>query len=117
MAVHYRVTAPRPATHRFHVEARFPAGCRDLVFASWAPGSYLMREFARNVRDIHAHEGGAPIAVERVSRNAWRVATDGPFTLEYDVYAREKSVRTPYCDEDLRFFLPSNLLAHPTSPQ
>jgi predicted metalloprotease with PDZ domain len=116
MPVHYRVTAPRPGTHRFHVEASYPAGATELVFASWAPGSYLMREFARNVGDVRAHRDGVEVPVEKTSRNTWRVDTDGPFTVEYDVYAREKSVRTPFCDEELRFFLPSNLLAHPTVP-
>jgi predicted metalloprotease with PDZ domain len=114
MTVRYVVTAPSPATHRFHVCAEFPAHCQDLVFPSWAPGSYLMREFARNVRDISARApDGTPVTVERRTRNAWHVATSGPFVLTYQVYAREKSVRTPFCDEDLQFFLPSNLLAFP----
>ena len=116
MPVRYTVTAPNPANHRYHVRATLPAGCAELVFSSWSPGSYLMREFARHARDVYAHHAGAPVAVDRIERNRWRVATEGPYTLEYDVYAREKSVRTPFLDEDLGFFLPSNLLVHPLAP-
>jgi predicted metalloprotease with PDZ domain len=109
----HTVSTPAPGTHRFRVQSAFPADSARVLFPSWAPGSYLMREFARNVRDIHAWlPGGEPVAVERVSRNEWHVATDGPFVLAYDVYAREKSVRTPYLDEELVFFLPTNLLAY-----
>ncbi len=87
---------------------QLPAGVSEVGFPSWAPGSYLMREFSRFVRDVHAHHGGAPVGVKRVSRNRWAVC--GPATLEYSVYAREKSVRTAFLDESLAFFLPSNLL-------
>lgn len=103
----YRVRlADRPG-HRFVVQVSLPAGCNEVVFPSWAPGSYLMREFARFVRDIHAHHAGAPVPVVRTSRNVWRVS--GPCQLEYSVYARDKTVRTAFLDETLAFFLPSNL--------
>lgn len=115
-AVAYHVSTHDAGRHRFHVRVELPAGVTRVTFPSWAPGSYLMREFARNVRDIHAHHLGAPVLVRRASRNHWDVA--GPCTLEYDVYAREKSVRTPFLDESLAFFLPSNLLvfADPMAP-
>lgn len=81
-----------------------------MFFPSWAPGSYLMREFARFVRGIHAHWQGGPVPVRRTSRNRWELR--GPCTLEYDVYARDKTVRTAFLDESLAFFLPSNLCVY-----
>ncbi len=110
MVVHYRVGLEDRAGHRFSVEVSVPAGVGAVNFPSWAPGSYLMREFARFVRDVHAHRDGTPVAVRRVSRNQWQV--EGPCTLQYQVYAREKSVRTAFLDEELAFFLPSNLLVY-----
>lgn len=110
MFVAYRIRlADRPG-HRFHVSVSIPAGVEWVDFPSWAPGSYLMREFARFVRDIHAHEAGSAVEVRRVSRNRW--ALRGPCTLEYDVYGRDKTVRTAFLDEELAFFLPSNLLVY-----
>ncbi len=109
-AVAYHVSAHDAGMHRFHVRVTLAADVTTVTFPSWAPGSYLMREFARNVRDIFAHHLGAPVRVIRTSRNCWNVR--GPCTLEYDVYAREKSVRTPFVDDALAFFLPSNLLVH-----
>ncbi len=110
MSVHYRVRLADRAGHRFSVEVSLPGGVGAVNFPSWAPGSYLMREFARHVRDIHAHCDGTAVAVRRLSRNRWEVA--GPCTLHYEVYAREKSVRTGFLDENLAFFLPSNVLVY-----
>lgn len=109
--VRYRITSANPATHRYDIEVSLPPDFHELIFPSWAPGSYLMREFARNVRDLQAFApDGSPIEVIRVSRNEWHLATTGPATLKYQVYAREKSVRTPFLDETLSFFVPTNLL-------
>ena len=106
-AVRYSIgLADRPG-HRFHVQVHLPDGVSEVVFPSWAPGSYLMREFSRFARDIHAHRGGAAVPVLRVSRNRWQVS--GPCLLEYTVYGRDKTVRTAFLDENLAFFLPSNL--------
>jgi predicted metalloprotease with PDZ domain len=106
----YRVSPGDPRLHRFHVTVTVPEGEQTLTFPSWAPGSYLMREFARNARDIRADREGVALPVERLDRHHWRVS--GPCTLRYEVYAREKSVRTPFLDEHLGFFVPTNLLVH-----
>lgn len=108
MHLRYHVSLADRLSHRFLVRVDLPEGVTDVGFPSWAPGSYLMREFGRFVRDVHAHHGAAPVAVTRLARNRWAVS--GPATLEYSVYAREKSVRTAFVDGDLAFFLPSNLL-------
>lgn len=108
--VRYTVTLADRGGHRFHVRVELPSGVEEVVFPSWAPGSYLMREFARFVRGIHAHREGAAVPVRRASRNRWQVT--GPATLEYDVYGRDKTVRTAFLDESLAFFLPSNLLVY-----
>jgi predicted metalloprotease with PDZ domain len=108
MHVRYRVSLECRREHRLSVQVELPAGVVEVGFPSWAPGSYLMREFGRFVRDVHAHHMGAPVAVDRRSRNRWAVC--GPATLEYSIYAHEKSVRTAWVGDDLAFFLPSNVL-------
>lgn len=108
----YLLSSRDPASHRLQVEAHFSHG-GDLAFPSWAPGSYLLREFARQARDVSARApDGTPVAVERLSRNEWRVASAGPVIVRYEVYCHEKSVRTPYVGDDLWFFLPSNVLVY-----
>lgn len=44
---------------------------KDLVvkLPVWAPGSYLVREFARNVEQFQAFSNGQPLAVKKISKN------------------------------------------------
>jgi predicted metalloprotease with PDZ domain len=105
----FTVSMPQPETHLFEISvsiSSFPAPVAsfDLVLPVWAPGSYSVRDFARNVRDLAAADSkGRPLAVEKVEKSRWRVrmatGTDaGPFTVRYRVYANELSVRTSHLD-------------------
>ncbi|MBK6684275.1 MAG: M61 family metallopeptidase [Deltaproteobacteria bacterium] len=103
----YRLKIPNPAAHRVEIDAWFPTqGQPDLVvwMATWTPGSYLIREFSRQVDRVEARDrSGRPLAVEKIAKNRWRVASAGQAVvhLTYGVYARESSVRTSFVDPDL----------------
>lgn len=113
MAITFRLSVPDPGAHRLRVEVRHPGGPAELLFPAWTPGSYLMREFVRNVRELRVWaEDGAPVRVDRPERHRWRVAHPGPFRVAYEVYCHEKSVRTPYVDASLVFFVPGNVLLY-----
>ncbi|CAM4308763.1 M61 family metallopeptidase [Corallococcus sp. ZKHCc1 1396] len=107
-AVHYRVAMPRPHAHLFEVEASFPAGpdTLDAVMPVWTPGSYLVREYARQVQDVTATgEDGQPLPVRRVDKRTWRVEARGhAVTLRYRVYANELTVRTSHLDGSHGYF-------------
>lgn len=106
-AVHYRVSMLRPHSHLFEVEATFPAGLDtlDVLLPVWTPGSYLVREFARQVQDVSASAGGVPLPVQRVDKRAWRVRAQGrAVTLRYRVYANELTVRTSHLDGSHGYF-------------
>ena len=100
----YTLRFPAPQTHYVEVEARVPTDGRpqvELAMAVWTPGSYLVREYARNVEGVTAStEGGAPLTVEKTSKNHWRIDTkQGPQVIvRYRVYSREMSVRTNFVD-------------------
>ncbi len=102
----YRVSFGQPHTQLFSVEAVAATdGADELVWmmATWTPGSYLVREYARHVEGVTAAgAGGEPLAVRRTSKNRWAVATNGSetVTLRYQLYANELSVRTNHVDVD-----------------
>jgi predicted metalloprotease with PDZ domain len=73
----------------------------------WTPGSYLVREYARQVQDFGATDGaGAPLAVERVDKCTWRIARpgDGVAVARYKVYAHDLTVRTNHLDASHGYF-------------
>ena len=102
--VSYVLRFPAPQTHYVEVEVTYPTAGRpeiELMMAVWTPGSYLVREFARNVEGISAVTlNGEPLAVEKTLKNRWRVATGGApqVAVRYRVYAREMSVRTSFIE-------------------
>jgi predicted metalloprotease with PDZ domain len=101
--IRYTVSFPAPQTHYLEVSAAVPTDGRpqvDLMMAVWTPGSYLVREYARNVEAVTATADGRSLTVSKTDKNRWRIATAGAasVTVKYRVYAREMSVRTNWVD-------------------
>jgi predicted metalloprotease with PDZ domain len=100
----YVLRFPAPQTHYVEVEALIPTDGQpaiELTMAVWTPGSYMVREFSRNVEDLTvATEAGAPLAAEKTRKNRWRIATHGArrVRVRYRLYAREMTVRTNFVD-------------------
>ena len=72
--------------------------------AVWTPGSYLVREYERNVEALAARApDGKPLAVEKTRKNRWRIQLAAPraadVTVTYRVYAREMTVRTNWVED------------------
>lgn len=103
----YRLRIPAPSTHRVEIDAVFPTQGRgelEIWMPTWTPGSYLIREFSRQVDRVEAWDpGGRPLQVTKVAKNRWRIDALGApaVRLRYAVYAREASVRTSYVDPEL----------------
>ncbi|MGD0524978.1 MAG: PDZ domain-containing protein [Polyangiaceae bacterium] len=113
MAIHvtYRLSIPAPLSHFVEVEAVVsgaPAAELVLFMPVWAPGSYLVREYARHVEGVTAE---APARATKVRKNAWRVETGGAsrVAVRYRVYANELTVRTSHVDETHAFLVGAGL--------
>ncbi|MBB6610064.1 M61 family metallopeptidase [Pontibacter sp. Tf4] len=95
---------PEPHTHYFEVSATLEGARKkyiDFTMPVWAPGSYLVREFAKNVEGFNATDGaGKALRSEKIDKNTWRVYSNraSEVTVNYKVYAYELSVRTSYLD-------------------
>jgi predicted metalloprotease with PDZ domain len=103
--VTYLVAMPEPASHEFEIEMRVPAlpgrDSIEIVFPTWAPGSYLVRDFVRHVFRLAVTDAsGGPLARERLDKQRWRIRPGGrPFIVRYRVFAFEASVRTSFLDD------------------
>ena len=115
----YTLAMPAPQTHYFEVKldlAGFGADYTDLKMPVWAPGSYLVREFARHVEGLTAQGAdGKPLAVEKINKNTWRVrhGQQARFAVRYRVYAFELSVRTSFVDADHGYLNGSSVFLYP----
>lgn len=88
----------------------------DVKMPVWSPGSYLIREFAKNVEDFKAvNASGVPLNAEKINKNTWRISTSASnqVKLTYRVYAFEISVRTSFVDESHAFLSPTGIFMYP----
>ena len=120
--ISFTVSMPKPWTHLLEVEMRVnvPANLNvpnetDLVMPVWTPGSYLIREFERNVQDFAADANGPALDWEKVNKDTWRVKTNGArqWRVTYRVYANELTVRTNELNSDHAFWNNAALLMYP----
>jgi len=106
--VHYRIEAPDPHNHLFHVTLTVaePAAQQELSLPVWIPGSYLVREFSKNLQNLQARQGNKALALQQLDKHRWRVACQSgkPLVLHYAVYACDASVRTAWLDAARGFF-------------
>ena len=104
----YRIVASDPNAHLFEVSCTVDdpdPGGQGFRLPAWAPGSYLIREFARHFVSVRAECEGAPVAVRKVAKDVWRAdRCTGPLTLVAEVYAFDLSVRAAYLDTTRGFF-------------
>ena len=102
--IRYTLRFPAPQSHYVEVEASIPTGGSaevELYMAVWTPGSYLVREYARNVEGVAARGAeGKALGVEKVRKNRWKVGTGGApiVNVSYRVYCREMGVQTSWID-------------------
>ena len=106
--IHYRITCAHPGAHLFRITLTIaepdPAGC-VVSLPAWIPGSYMIREFARNVVRIRARSGRREITLTKPDKHTWRAAPcTGVLVIEYEVYAWDLSVRAAHLDETHGFF-------------
>ena len=111
---HYSLRFTDPAGHLIDVVMTLAAPVADQCIAmpSWIPGSYLMREFARNVVTLSASQSGAVIAATKTNKSTWQLAcvAGSAVTVRYRLYAWDRSVRGCYFDTSRGFVNPAAAL-------
>ena len=103
--VNYKLKMTNPQSHYFEVEMILE-GLTDkqieVKMPVWAPGSYLVREFSKNVNQVLAFdENKVAIKTVKTAKNTWQLqnALKGKrISITYQVYAFELSVRTSFLD-------------------
>jgi predicted metalloprotease with PDZ domain len=115
----YRLRFPLAVRHLVEIEATIPTANQlrslgskkhplpsqlTLMMSVWTPGSYLVREYARNIESIAAFDGetNAPLSIRKQDKNSWIVDGFRSETIRvvYSLYCREMSVRTNWIDEE-----------------
>lgn len=116
--VSYTVGFEAPHTHYCEVEVKVTGNNKDFLdfkLPVWAPGSYLVREFAKNVEQENATDGsGKALKFGKITKSVWRVQTKGvkDVVFRYKVYAYEHSVRTSFIDASHGYLNGTSIFAY-----
>jgi predicted metalloprotease with PDZ domain len=107
-AISYQVRAHALHAHLFQVTLTVaqPAALQRLSLPVWIPGSYLVREFSKNLQNLSAHQNGQAVALAQRDKCTWEAACNQAvaLVLSYEVYAFDNSVRTAWLDAQRGFF-------------
>ena len=105
--VEYTVRFPQAKNHYVEIEAVIPTDCRntiEITMATWTPGSYLIREYARHIEGLTAYSTDAnqELTIQKRNKHVWVVTTQDQATIrvKYRLYCREMSVRTNWVDQE-----------------
>lgn len=101
--IHYRIQPSKPEAHLFTVTVTVPEPTPEgqaFSLPAWIPGSYMIREFARNIVRFEAVDSEQqPISWLKLDKHTWQLEpADGPVSVSIDVYAWDLSVRMAHLD-------------------
>jgi predicted metalloprotease with PDZ domain len=112
----YVIRFSEPAHHVIDVTLWIPVSVPAVTkfsFPVWTPGSYMVREYTRNIEAIFAWATGElggtvirQLELQRKGKNCWQVETaegDRWVSVQYRLYCREMSVRTNWVERDFGF--------------
>jgi predicted metalloprotease with PDZ domain len=107
-AIRYTVEAADLHAHLFRVTLTMaqPQAVQTVSLPVWIPGSYLVREFSKNLQNLRAKQGRRAAAITQQDKCTWTIAckSEQPLVLSYEVYAFDNSVRTAWLDSQRGFF-------------
>lgn len=112
--ISYQFDFARFLEHLVDVALTFTANtdAPSLWLPTWIPGSYLMREFARNITAVHYDILDSQVVsndkqintyrAQKTDKNTWQLPearTGQRIRVHYEVYCYDLSVRTAYVDQ------------------
>ena len=97
-----------PRARALEVRLRLPVGraSHRIRFPAWTPGSYLVRDFARNVTRAQGVVGNGLAQLSKVDKQTWLIegaADDVPIEAIFQMHCADPSVRGAYVDDRRAF--------------
>ena len=105
---HYRIAPENPGAHLYKVSLTIaepdPAG--QLIWLPvWTPGSYKIRDYARNIVSITAASDGRELEILKTDKSCWQLAaTEAPVTVTCEIFAYDLGVRGAHLDTTHAYF-------------
>jgi len=111
--INYQITL-YPKEHVYQIQLTFTP-CQsqyELKLPTWIPGSYMLREFSKNIISLTAMQNKQSIKCVQVNKNTWclsELSLATTVVVEYKVYAYDLGIRSAYLDNMRGYFNSSSL--------
>lgn len=104
----YTIALKNPGAHLFEVrvlvEEPDPTG-QVFRMPAWIPGSYMIRDYAKNVVSIRAESDELEVPLTKLDKSSWQAEVrESPITLVARIYAHEQNVRGAHFDNTHAYF-------------
>ena len=123
-SLHYNVSVNTNTNHVFDVTLvidNLDSDVIELDLPAWIPGSYMIRDFAKNIGVLTAFTATAstatastaatstsdnvPCSVTKLDKQTWQISgCKNRVEVRYQVYAYDLSVRSAYLNNEFGFF-------------
>ena len=117
--IHHTLSMPNPASHYFHLQLELTDFSEEELIISlpvWTPGSYLIREYSKNIDLVRAKdENGKELPIRKTRKNKWKIDKGDAkkVVVNYEYYAFELTVRTSFLDETHGYVNGTNVFMYP----
>lgn len=116
--IHFEISFTEPQAHYIDVRMdifNLNQPDLELIMPVWTPGSYLIREFSKNLEAFKVISAGKPVSHQKLRKNSWLISTQNleSISVYYRIYAFEVSVRTCFTDHSHAFLSPTGLFLYP----
>ena len=111
-SVMYQLDITDVSAHLISVTLSFTpqSSVHELTLPAWIPGSYMIRDFARNIVAISACDKSGALELQQLDKQRWQLQCNNtPVTVSYQLYAYDLSVRAAYIDDEVAVLNPASL--------
>lgn len=104
----YRIRPANPGAHLYEVrlEVEEPDAAGQLFrLPAWIPGSYMIRDYAKNVVSARAEADGREVTLQKTDKSSWLAdPVETPLTLVMEIFGYDPSVRGSHLDTTHAYF-------------
>ncbi len=104
----YKIEPTSPEAHLFTITLTLKTPAKNkqrFYIPAWIPGSYMIRDFARNVVSFSARDDKGSVSWHKKDKQTWVCENyTGVLRICYEVYAWELSVRAAHLDTTHGYF-------------
>lgn len=111
----YKISIDNPNSHYAQVDITLTGiktKTAEFKMPVWTPGSYMVREFEKNIDRVAVKSGKGKISKKDKSTWVLDLMGETSVTISYPIYCFEQSVRTSYIDNDHAFLLLTSCLMY-----